>query len=204
MNAEEAVATSGTIAIASVDMTYIRRIEDLFKQIKDPSPLVAPTSTESETDKTLIDKLNDRGVNLFSNTDYGLAAINVAEKKPAYTVVLFGRYSRENLKRAIDQDYVIDESTANYWLISKNAEQEEKIDPCAVKTAVKSEPEQQALHIENGRIILSSPELMPVLLKRFASNARAEISLTKWRIFRKEKSRRGRFYDTKRREKRRG
>ena len=126
MNAEEAVATSGTIAIASVDMTYIRRIEELFKQIKDPSPLVAPTSTESETDKTLIDKLNDRGVNLFSNTDYGLAAINVAEKKPAYTVVLFGRYSREKLKRAIGQDYVIDESTANYWLISKNAEQEKK------------------------------------------------------------------------------
>ena len=197
MNAEEAVATSGTIAIASVDMTYIRRIEELFKQIKDPSPLVAPTSTESETDKTLIDKLNDRGVNLFSNTDYGLAAINVAEKKPAYTVVLFGRYSREKLKRAIGQDYVIDESTANYWLISKNAEQEKKIDPCAVKTAVKSAPKQQALHIENGRILLSSPELMPVLLNRFASNARAEISLTKWRTFRKEKAVAGAFMTPK-------
>lgn len=193
MNAEEAVATKGTIAISSVDMTYIRRMEDLFKQMKDPSPLVAPTSTKSKSDKTLLDKLKDRGVNLLSDSDYGLASINIAEKKPAYTVVLFGRFSRAKLKRAIGQDYVIDESAANYWLLSKNAVQEKKIDPCAVKTAVKSAPMQQALHIQNDRILLSSPELMPVLLKRFASNARAEVSLTKWRAFRKEKAVAGAF-----------
>ena len=198
MNAEEAVATSGTIAIASVDMTYIRRIEDFFKQMKDPSPLVAAKSTEAESEKSLIDKLNARGVNLLSNTDYGLAAINVAEKKPAYTVVLFGRFSKDKLKRAIGQDYIVDESTANYWLLSKNAEEVKKVDPCAVKTAVKqTAPKQQALHIQSDRILLSSPEQMPVLLKRFASNARAEVPLAKWRAFRKEKAIAGAFMTPK-------
>ena len=202
MNAEEVVTTKGTIAIASVDMTYIRRIEDLFKQMKDPSVLPAPKSTKVAAEKTLLDKLNSSGVHLFANTDFGLAAINVADKKPAYTVVLFGRFSKEKIKRAIGQDYVIDESTANYWLISKDAEQEKKIDPCSVKATVKtaannSAPQQQALHIQSDRILLSSAELMPVLLKRFSANARAEVSLTKWREFRKEKAVAGAFMTPK-------
>lgn len=49
-------------------------------------------------------------------------------------------------------------------------------------------PKQQALHIQNDRIVLSSPELMPVVLKRIAQKARAGVSLKKWRQFRKEKA----------------
>jgi len=30
MDAEEAIATSGTIAIASVDMSFVRRIDEMF------------------------------------------------------------------------------------------------------------------------------------------------------------------------------
>ena len=195
ITAEDAVATSGTIAIASVDMKYIHRIEDLFKKMKDPSPL-APVkkSPKPKSEKNLIDILTNRGVNLITNTNYGIASINVNKKKPAYTVVLFGRYSKDKLKHALAQNYLIDESVSNYWLISKNTQQEKKVDPCAVKTAVKKQVAiQHALHIQHDRILLSSPELMPVLLKRFTSNARAEVSLEKWRTFRKGKAISGAF-----------
>jgi hypothetical protein len=192
VQAENAIATSSTIAIASADMTYIRKIQDLFKQIKDPSPLAPPVAAKAE--KSLLDKLNERGVNLLSATDYGLAAIDIAEKKPAYTVVLIGRFSRDKIIRAIAPDFSIDDSTAGYLLISKNPEQETKVDPCAVKTAgTESAPKQQALHIQNDRILLSSPELMPVLLKRFKANAPARVSLSKWREFRKGKAVAGAF-----------
>lgn len=196
VQAEEAIATSSTIAIASADMTYIRKIQDLFQQIKDPSALAPAVSTKAE--KTLLDKLNERGINLLNDTDYGLAAIDVAEKTPAYTVVLFGRFSRGKIKQAISPDYSIDESTANYWLITKNAQEEKKVDPCAVKASVnESAPKQQALHIQNDRIVLSSPELMPVLLQRFKANAQARISLNKWREFRKGKAVAGAFLTAK-------
>ena len=196
VQAEDAIATSSTIAIASADMTYIRKIQDLFKQIKDPAPLAPPVSAKAE--KTLLDKLNDRGVNLLNATDYGLAAIDVAEKKPAYTVVLLGRFSKDKIIRAIAPDYSIDDSTASYLLISKNADQEKKVDPCSIKGAVntavtESVQKQQALHIQNDRILLSSPELMPVLLKRFKANAPARVSLSKWREFRKGKAVAGAF-----------
>ena len=192
VQAEEVIATSSTIAIASADMTYIRKIQDLFKQIKDPTPLAPPVV--SKTEKTLLDNLNARGVNLLNDTDYGLAAIDVAEKKPAYTVVLFGRFSKDKIKRAIAPDYSIDDSTASYLLISKNPEQEKKVDPCIVKTAeTETGPKQLALHIQNDRVLLSSPELMPVLLKRFKANAQARVSLSKWREFRKGKAVAGAF-----------
>lgn len=194
MNAEEAVATSGTIAIASVDMTYIRRMDDIFNPDKDPSPLAVPKSAESEEEKTLLEKLKKQGVNLISETDYALATINVAQEKLAYTLALFGRFSRDKLRRAISQDYVIDESAGGYWLITQKTEQEEKIDPCAVNSdAKKPAPKQLALQIQNDRILYSSPELMPLLLKRFAAKARAEVSLTKWREFRKDKAVAGAF-----------
>ncbi|MCW8901991.1 MAG: hypothetical protein OQK95_15105 [Gammaproteobacteria bacterium] len=197
MNAEEAIATSGTIAITSVDMTYVRHIESMFKQMNDPSPLPVSKSDESKEEKTFLEKLKEQGVHLVSDTDYALATLNVAEEKPAHTVVLFGRFSQAKLKKAIAQYYAIDEGTDGYWLITQNIEQDKKSDPCADPAAKKPAPKQHALHIKNDRIILSGPEMMPVLLKRFAANARAEISLTKWRAFRKEKAVAGAFMTPK-------
>ena len=187
ISAEEVIATSGTIAIASVDMSYVRQINKAFSGIKDPSPLPAPKSAKSKTKKSFLDKLKKQGINLISQTDYALATINVTQNKPAYTFVLFGRFSRNKFKQAIQQNYLIDESANGYWLITKLAEPVKELDPCAVPVK-KSPLKQQALHIQKDRIILSSTELMPVLLKRFASNARAGVSLTKWRQFRKDKA----------------
>ena len=185
MMAEEAVATSGTIAIASVDMTYIRRIDKLLDAGKDPSPL--PSATSAKSKKTLLEKLKQQGVNLISETDYALATINVSQEKPAYSFVLFGRFKRDKLKQAIRKYYLVEESAAGYWLITQNAKQPKEKDPCAVPVK-KSAPKQQALHVQNDRVVLSSPEFMPVLLKRFAQKAHAGVSLTKWRKFRKEKA----------------
>ena len=185
--AEEAVATSGTIAIASVDMTYIRRIDKLLNANKDPSPLPIATSAKPKSEKTLLEKLKQQGVNLISQTDYALAAINVSQEKPAYSFVLFGRFKRDKLKQAIRKYYLVEESADGYLLITQNAEQPKEKDPCAVPVK-KSVPKQQALHVQNDRIVLSSPEFMPVLLKRFAQKARAGVSLTKWREFRREKA----------------
>lgn len=187
VNAEEVIATSGTIAIASIDMSFVRRIDEMFNVEKDPSPLPASKPTESKAEKTLLEKLKKQGVNLISQTDYALATINVSQEKPAYTFVLFGRFSRDKLKQAIRQNYLVEESAGGYLLITQNAEQPKEKDPCAVPVK-KSVPKQQALYIQNDRILLSSPELMPVLLKRFASKARAEVSLEKWRQFRKDKA----------------
>ena len=187
MNAEEAIATAGTIAIASVDMTYVRQMEKIFSSVEDPSPLPVPKSTKSKKEKTFLEKLNKQGVHLISETDYALASVNVSQKKAAYNFVLFGRFSGKKLIQAIRQDYLVEESAGGYLLITQNVEQVEVIDPCAAPVK-KIAPKQQALHVQNDRIILSSPELMPVLLKRLASNARAGVSLTKWRQFRKGKA----------------
>ncbi len=185
--AEEAVAASGTIAIASVDMTYIRRIDKLFAAAnKDHSPLPAATSVKLKSKKTLLEKLKLQGVNLISETDYALATINVSQEKPAYSFVLFGRFNRDKLKQAIRKYYLVEESAAGYWLITEIAKKKKK-DPCAVPSK-KSALKQQAMHVQNDRIVLSSLEFMPVLLKRFAQKARAGVSLTKWRKYRKEKA----------------
>jgi hypothetical protein len=188
MNAEEAIATSGTIALASVDMSYIRRIDEMFNSDKDPLPLSSPKQVEPEPTKTLLEKLNKQGINLISETDYALATINISQGKPAYTFVLFGRFSRDKLKQAIRQHYLVDESVSDYLLIEKLPEQAKKDDPCAKPSTRKLAPIKQALHIQNGRILLSSPELMPILLKCFAEKARAGVSLEKWRQFRNEKA----------------
>jgi len=187
INAEEAIATSGTIAIASVDMSFVHRIDKMFNAGKDPSPLSVPKSSKSKKEKTILEKLKKQGVNLISQTDYALATINVGQEKPAYTFVLFGRFSRDKLKQAIRQNYLVDESADGYLLITQIAEQAKKKDPCA-EPSKQSAPKQQALHIQKDRILLSSPELMPVLLKRFSKKARAGVSLTKWRQFRKDKA----------------
>jgi len=121
MDAEEAIATSGTIAIASVDMSFVRRIDEMFNSGKDPSPLSAPKSAESKTEKTLLEKLKKQGVNLTSQTDYALATINVSQEKPAYTFVLIGRFSRDKLKPALRQNYLVEESADGYLLITQNA-----------------------------------------------------------------------------------
>ena len=184
MNAEEAVATSGTIAIASLDMSFVRRVDKIFNANKDPAPLVKPKPA-----KTLLDKLKKQGVNLYSQTDYALATINVGQEKPAYTFVLFGRFSPGKIKKVIQQSHLVEEGTDGVWLITEVVEEKKITDPCAAPASLskKTAPKQQALHIKNDRILISSPELMPVLLKRFANKARAEVSLTKWRNFRKNK-----------------
>lgn len=195
INAEEAVATSGTIAISSIDMSHVRRIEDMFKDIKDPSPLSYPKQAEPKPATSFLDKLNKQGVNLYKDTDYALATINVGQEKPAYTFVLFGRFSQGKLKQAIRQTHLVEENAGGYWLITQIAEEKKNTDPCAVPTS--SVKKQQALHIQNDRILLSSPELMPILLNRFASKARAGVSLEKWREFRKDKVVAGAFMSPK-------
>ncbi len=199
LNAEEAIATSGTIAISSIDMGHVRRIDDMFKGVKDPSPLSAPQQVEPKSAKSLLEKLNKQGINLYKTTDYALATINVGQEKPAYTFVLFGRYSSNKLKQAIRQSHLVDESTKGYWLITPIVEEKKITDPCAApdSSEKKSALKQQALHIQNDRILLSSPELMPVLLKRFASKARAGVSLEKWWNFRKDKVVAGAFMSPK-------
>ena len=187
MNAEEVIATADTIAIASVDMTYVRQMEKIFSGVKDPSPLPVAKSTKAKKEKTFLEKLNKQGVHLISETDYALASINASQKKAAYTFVLFGRFSGKKLKQAIQHDYLVEEGADGYLLITQNVEQVKIKDPCAAPVK-KTAPKQQALHVQNDRIIFSSPELMPVLLKRFATNARAGVSLTKWRQFRKGKA----------------
>ena len=182
LNAEEAMSTSGTIAIASIDMRYVRRIDKVLKAGNDPSPLI-----KAKPAKTLLDKLTKKGINLFSATDNALATINIAKEKPAFSFVLFGRFKGEAIKKVLYEYYLVDESTKKYWLLDKLPEQEKKVDPCVVKQVKKSAPKQLALHIQKDRIILTTPELMPTLLKRFKSKARAEVSLTKWRQFRKGK-----------------
>lgn len=184
--AEEAVATQGTIAIASIDMTYFRHIDKLFNANKDPSPLPAIKSSDPKAEKSLLEKLEQQGINLTSQTDYALAAINVAQEKPAYSFVLFGRYQRDRLKQALSKYYLVDESEDGYWLLTQNMEEVVK-DPCAAP-AKKIAPKQHALHIQNDRIVLSSVEFMPVLLKRFAQKSPAGVSLANWRQFRKEKA----------------
>ena len=185
MNAEEAVATSGTIAIASLDMKFVRRVDKIFNANKDPAPLVKPKPV-----KSLLDKLNKQGVNLYTQTDYALATINIGQAKPAYTVVLFGRFSPNKIKTVIQQSYLVEEGVDGVWLITKVVEEKKNNDPCAVpaSSSKNSTAMQQALHVQNDRIILSGPELMPVLLKRFSEKARAGVSLTKWRQFRKDKA----------------
>lgn len=202
MNAEEAVATTGTIAIASVDMSFIRRIDKMFSAEKDPSPLVVPKSevpqsAEPKAEKTLLEILKNQGVNLISETDYALAAINVSEGKPAYSFVLFGRFSQDKLKKAISQNYLVDESAADYLLIEKLTEAAKKEELCAKPSTKKPVSIKQALQIKNDRIVLSSTEMMPVILKRLTEKARAGVSLTKWREFRKEKAVAGVFMSPK-------
>ena len=197
INAEEVISTSGTIAIASVDMSYFRRIDDIFNKAKDPSPLSSPNLAKSNKEKTFLEKLRKQGVHLTSDTDYALASINVGLQKPAFTFVLFGSYSKVKLKQAIEKYYHIDEQTNDYWLITHIADETKIKDPCEVPAKTKLVPKQQALHIQNDRILLSSPELMPILLKRFSIKARAEVSLEKWRNFRKEKAAAGAFLSPK-------
>ena len=185
--AEEVIATSGTIAIASVDMGFIRRIDDMFNTGVDLSPLPSSKSAESKSGSNLLEKLNKQGGNLISQTDYALATLTVNQEKPAYSIVLFGRFTPDRFKKIIRQNYLVDDSSNGYWIITQNAEQVKEPDPCAVPVK-KLIPKQQALQIQSDRIVLSSPDLMPVLLKRFTNNARAGISLTKWREFRKDKA----------------
>ena len=184
MNAEEAMAASGTIAIASLDMSFVRRVDKILNASKDPAPLVKPKPA-----KTFLDKLKKQGVNLYSQTDYALATINVGQEKPAYSVVLFGRFSPVRIKKVIQQSHLVEESANGVWLITKIVEEKKIDDPCAAPTssAKKPGPKQQAVQIKNDRVLISSPELMPILLKRFANKARSEVSLTKWRNFRKNK-----------------
>lgn len=186
LNAENAIATSGTIAIGSINLSHIRRIDDMFKGVKDPSPINIPKKVEPKPAKSLLDKLKKQGIDLYSETNYALATINVAQTKPAYTFVLFGNYSQAKLTQAIQRTHLVEESAEGYWLITPNTDEQKSKDPCAVPTK-KSSLKQQALHLQNDRILLSSPELMPSLLKRFTANARADVSLTKWRAFRKGK-----------------
>ena len=186
LNAENAIVTPGTIAIASMDISHIRRIDDMFKGVKDPSPIKLPKKVTSKPVKSLLEKLKKQGINLYSTTNYALATINVAQTKPAYNFVLFGQYSQSKLKQAIQQTHLVEESAEGYLLITPNADDPNKNDPCAVPIK-NSSLKQQALHIQNNRILLSSPEMMPVVLKRLSTKARASVSLTKWRAFRKDK-----------------
>ena len=198
LNAENAIATSGTIAIASIDVSHVRRIDDMFKGIKDPSPIRIPKKVEPKPAKTLLEKLKKQGINLYSTTNYALATINIAEKKPAYSFVLFGNYSPAKLKQAIQQTHLVEEGASTYWLITPNVEEKKSNDPCAVPATTKKLPtNQQALYIQKDRILLSSPEMMPVLLKRLSTNAKAGVSLTKWREFRKDKVVAGAFMSPK-------
>ena len=186
LNAENAIASAGTIAISSMDVSHVRRVDDMFKGIKDPSPIRVPKQVEPKPAKTLLEQLKKQGINLYSTTNYALATINIANKKPAYSFVLFGNYSQAKLTKAIQQTHLVEKSANGYLLITENVEEQVKVDPCAVPTK-KSPSKQQALHIQKDRILLSSPEMMPILLKRLASNAKAGVSLTKWRTFRKDK-----------------
>lgn len=182
VDAEEAMAAPGTIAIASVDMTYLRRVNKLLNAGQDASPLAA---TQAKETKSLLAKLQQQGIDLSSATDYALGTINVATEKPAYSLVLFGRYSSAQLKQAVSQNYLVEESDNGVLLLSQNVKQ--IIDPC-VDPATISAPKQQALYLQDNRILFSSPELMPVLLKRFPEKARAGVDLANWRIFRKDKA----------------
>ena len=186
VNAENAIVTSGTIAIASIDISHIRYIDELFKDIKDPSPISLPKKVEPKPAKSLLEKLKKQGINLYSTTNYALATINVAQKKPAYSFVLFGDYSQAKLKQAIQKTHLVEESADGYWLITPNDDVPNKDDVCAVPEK-KSSLIQHALSIQNDRILLSSSEMMPLLIKRFSTKAQAGISLTKWRAFRKDK-----------------
>lgn len=197
MNAEEVISTSGTIAIASVDMRYLRRIDEIFKKAKDPSPMPSPNLAKSKKEKTFLEKLKNQGVDLTSDTDYALASINIGLQKPVFTFVLFGNYSKVKLKQAIQKNYHIDERTNDYWLITQIDDEKKIIDPCVVPLKTKLVAKQQALLIQNDRILLSSPELMPVLIQRFSKKTRAEVSLAKWREFRKEKAAAGAFLSPK-------
>ena len=182
VDAEEAMAAPGTIAIASVDMTYLRKVEKLLNPDKDPSPLPAAHTADK---KTLLDKLKRQGIDVVAATDYALGTINVSQQKPAYSLVLYGRFAAEQFRKALSQHYQVEESANGTLLITQNAEPVK--DPCADPTKLPA-PKQQALLLQNNRILLSSPELMPVLLKRFSEKALAGVPLGNWRKFRKQKA----------------
>ncbi|MDH5395026.1 MAG: hypothetical protein OEW97_02030, partial [Gammaproteobacteria bacterium] len=182
VDAEEAMAAPGTIAIASVDLTYLRRVNKLLNAGQDPSPLPA---TQAKETKSLLAKLQKQGIDLSAATDYALGTINVGMEKPAYSLVLFGRYSSAQLKQALSQYYLVEESDSGILFITQNVEQIK--DPCVDPAKIPA-PKQQALYLQDNRILFSSPELMPVLLKRFPEKARAGVDLANWRIFRKEKA----------------
>lgn len=182
VDAEEAIAAPGTIAIASVDMTYLRRVDKLLNPEKDPSPLPATTQAK---DKSLLDKLKQQGIDLVANTDYALGAINIAQEKPAHSLVLFGRYSGAALEKALGEHYSIEKGKNGYLLLTENVAP--VTDPCIDPAKIPA-PKQQALQLRNDRILLSSPEMMPLLLKRFSERALSGVPLGNWRAFKKEKA----------------
>lgn len=186
LNAEEAIATSSTIALASMNISHIRHIDNMFKGVKDPSPISLPKQVNVKSEKSLLDKLKKQGVNLYETTNYALAAIDVGNNKPSYTFVLYGNYKKEKIKQAIQQSHLVDTSNEKYWLITANEEQHNKKDPCAAPAKATS-VKQYALQIQDTRIIMSSPKLMPSILTRFMGKARAGIELSEWRLFRKDK-----------------
>lgn len=188
INAEEAIADSGTIAIASIDMSFIRRIDKMFSQVKDPSPLPAShQSDEDEEEPSLFEKLEKQGIDLIASTDQALASISIKSGKPAYSFVLFGRYSQAKLKQALAKHYLVENSSDNYLLLEKLPDDINKDDPCA-KPVKNSTVIKHALEVKSNRIVLTQQDAMPALLKRLAGNARAGISLDKWRQFRQGKA----------------
>ncbi|MCP4232036.1 MAG: hypothetical protein GY770_00400 [Aestuariibacter sp.] len=184
LSAENALASPETIAIASIDMGYVLRIDNVVNGVGSPSLLLEPEAGEG-----IIGQLIKQGINPIKQTSYALAALDVSQKKPNYSFVLLGDYSIDPIKSALRNSYIVNEDNTDFWTFQNDPQHvEEKSDPCKVIKKKKARlPVVTAIHIQKDRILISSPQFMPTLLKRFTENAPQGTNLHKWREFRKDK-----------------
>ncbi|MFT7432617.1 MAG: hypothetical protein ACI9TY_000235 [Alphaproteobacteria bacterium] len=168
---ENAMALPGTMAVASLDVKYIRRISKTLYGSSDPMPLI------TEGDENLLNALRKQGHNIFEQTDYALLAAGANKDDMFFGGILLGKdYPVDAIIKTLKDKYLVrtDKRTGSF-LIKK-----ESIETCKMS-------EEVAVYIEPHAILISTPKDMHQILSRLKTNAASEVNLTAWRDFRKNK-----------------
>jgi len=168
--AESALATQGAVLIAHADIEKARATGQAFLEKIDSLSFPEDMAKENR----FLTAMREQGIDLKKQLDQALSAFLVTEKGNRYVLMLRGNFKPADIRKAVEQAFVVvdpGEDGADMVFIYKNYRS------CALSPPLR-------MHVTRKQIIVTTPDMMPILMERMTSNTPAEIDLTAWRNFR--------------------
>ncbi|MFQ5958856.1 MAG: hypothetical protein ACE5LF_05750, partial [Alphaproteobacteria bacterium] len=172
--AEQALAVPWTVGLMHVNVGDAVRAESAILGAADSEALIGPVADGNP----LLRLLQEGGIDLRDAVDHLLGALVVTADGAGGVGVVLGEFPVDRIRDLLPGAFEVEHATAAGEAVLILMRED-------VETCKRTGP--IALHLTPKRLVLGSPELVGVVLERFAQTSRAAIDLSAWRAYRADK-----------------